>query len=77
MLNVSIFLIYLFRFYLLALAPDITEGPSDKEVVDGRTVTMTCKVFGAPQPEVKWLKQGTELTGGRFSVLPEGDLEIR
>lgn len=59
------------------MAPEITEAPQDKEVVDGKTVILTCKVFGAPKPEVKWVKQGVELTGGRFSVLSGGDLEIR
>ncbi|XP_073993820.1 neuroglian isoform X3 [Rhodnius prolixus] len=62
---------------VLALAPEITEAPSDKDVVDGKTVTLTCRVFGAPKPEVKWVRQGVELTGGRFLVLPQGDLEIR
>lgn len=60
-----------------ALPPEIVEPPKDKQVVDGKTVKLTCRVFGAPKPEVKWDRQGVELTGGRFSVLPEGDLEIR
>ncbi|KAL1110491.1 hypothetical protein AAG570_008019, partial [Ranatra chinensis] len=62
---------------VLALAPEITTPPTDKEVVDGKTVTLTCRVFGAPKPEVKWVHQNDELTGGRYTVLPEGDLEIR
>lgn len=60
-----------------ALPPEITEPPRDKHVVDGTTVKLTCRVFGAPKPEVKWVRQGVELTGGRYVVLPEGDLEIR
>uniref|UniRef100_A0A0A9ZCK9 Neuroglian n=1 Tax=Lygus hesperus TaxID=30085 RepID=A0A0A9ZCK9_LYGHE len=62
---------------VLAVAPEITESPANKEVVDGKTVTLTCRVFGAPKPEVKWVRQGVELTGGRFTVLSSGDLEIR
>lgn len=62
---------------VLALAPEITEPPSNEATVDGRTVTMTCRVFGAPKPEVKWLRNNKELTGGRYTVLDNGDLEIR
>lgn len=74
--------VYDWRFFfscycILALPPEIVEPPKDKQVVDGKTVKLTCRVFGAPKPEVKWDRQGVELTGGRFSVLPEGDLEIR
>lgn len=60
-----------------ALAPEITEPPSNEATVDGRIVTMTCRVFGAPKPEVKWLHNNKELTGGRYTVLDNGDLEIR
>lgn len=62
---------------VLALAPEITEPPSNEATVDGRIVTMTCRVFGAPKPEVKWLHNNKELTGGRYTVLDNGDLEIR
>ncbi|XP_065166394.1 neuroglian isoform X2 [Atheta coriaria] len=61
---------------VLALAPEITEAPHDQEAVDGRGINMTCKVFGAPKPEVKWVHNGKELTGGRFKVLENGDLNI-
>ena len=33
-------------------------------------------MFGAPKPIVKWLKNGVELTGGRYQVLDSGDLRI-
>ena len=46
-------------------------------MVDEQTVRMICRVFGAPTPEVKWFRGGTELTGGRYTVLDTGDLEIR
>ena len=38
---------------------------------------MTCKVTGAPKPEVKWVRDGLELTGGRYKVMEDGNLEIR
>lgn len=39
-------------------------------------VTLRCPVFGVPRPEVKWLKEGQELTGGRYRVLDNGDLQL-
>nr|XP_037271321.1 neuroglian-like [Rhipicephalus microplus] len=71
---------YAFRdFYLnvLALPPTITEAPEQLTlaVVTSR-VTLRCRVFGAPRPEVKWMKEAQELTGGRYRVLDSGDLQI-
>lgn len=59
------------------LAPEITEPPQDMATVDGRTVTMKCRVFGAPKPQIKWVRNSLELTGGRYSTLDSGDLEIK
>src|SRR5258707_957458 len=71
---------YAFKdFYLnvLALPPQIIERPEPftKAVVTS-TVIMRCRVFGAPRPEVKWLRSGVELTGGRYQILDSGDLQI-
>ncbi|XP_055709240.1 neuroglian isoform X1 [Phlebotomus papatasi] len=65
-------------FYLnvLALPPEIVEPPRQEATVDRRTVTLVCRVFGAPKPEVKWIRNGLELTGGRYKTLENGDLEI-
>jgi neuronal cell adhesion protein len=41
------------------------------------SVTLTCRVFGAPKPLVRWIRNDQELTGGRFKVLANGDLEIK
>ncbi len=46
------------------------------ETVEGRIVTMKCRVIGAPRPQVIWLRGGKELTGGRYINLDNGDLEI-
>ncbi|KRT82369.1 Immunoglobulin [Oryctes borbonicus] len=62
---------------VLALAPEITQAPKDQEAVNGRAVNMTCRVFGAPAPIVKWSRNGKELTGGRYMVMENGDLSIR
>lgn len=61
---------------VLALAPEITESPKDAEAVVGSTANMTCKVFGAPKPEIKWVQNDKELTGGRYIIQPDGDLTI-
>lgn len=60
----------------LALAPEITEAPRDKQAVDNHHVNMTCKVLGAPKPNIKWIHNGKELTGGRYEVQQNGDLHI-
>ncbi|XP_014473407.1 PREDICTED: neuroglian isoform X2 [Dinoponera quadriceps] len=61
---------------VLALEPEITQPPTDMDTVDGKTILITCRVFGAPKPEVKWIKNGQELTGGRYKILETGDLQI-
>ena len=61
---------------VLALPPDIRTPPSDVRTVDGRSVNMTCRTFGAPTPRVSWSRDGQELTGGRYNTTEEGDLII-
>lgn len=62
---------------VLALAPEIEDAPDDVATVDGLAVNLTCKVFGSPKPLTKWIRDGLELTGGRYRVMESGDLEIR
>lgn len=63
---------YAFKdFYLnvLALPPTITERPEPvTRAVVTSDVVLRCRVFGAPKPIVKWLKDNKELTGGRYKV---------
>lgn len=72
---------YAFKdFYLnvIALPPKIVEKPDPvTETVVTSTVLMKCKVIGAPKPEVKWLKNGIALTGGRYEILADGTLKIK
>ncbi|CAG0901644.1 unnamed protein product, partial [Darwinula stevensoni] len=63
--------------FIPALPPEIVEAPSGTATVNGRAVLLTCRVFGAPAPKVKWIRGGQELTGGRFNITSEGDLSIR
>jgi hypothetical protein len=71
---------YAFKdFYLnvLKLPSTITEPPEKvTRTVEKSTVTIRCRVFGAPKPDVKWQRDGLELTGGRFQILDNGDLQI-
>lgn len=61
---------------VLALPPEIVEAPRKEATVDGKNVTMRCRVFGAPKPKVKWMRNGLELTGGRYIIQSNGDLQI-
>ncbi|KAG9509224.1 Neuroglian [Fragariocoptes setiger] len=71
---------YAFRdFYLnvLDLPPVVIEPPErTARAVASSTVTLKCRVFGAPKPEVKWRRDNIELSGGRYKVLETGDLQI-
>lgn len=40
-------------------------------------MTLTCRVFGAPKPEIKWIRNNMELTGGRYTTMENGDLAIK
>ena len=72
---------YAFKnFYLnvLALPPRIIEKPAEViKAVATHTAILRCRVFGAPKPEVRWLRDGIELTGGDYDILDEGDLKIK
>ncbi|XP_062139817.1 neuroglian isoform X1 [Drosophila sulfurigaster albostrigata] len=62
---------------VLALQPEIQVKPQAEAItVNGRNITLTCRVFGAPKPQVKWRHNENWLTGGRYNVLPSGDLSI-
>lgn len=50
--------------------------PQNVVTVNKRNVTMKCRVFGAPKPLVKWLKDGVDLTGGRYVITTSGELHI-
>lgn len=61
---------------VLALAPEITQPPRDEATVNGNTVKLECRVFGAPRPEVTWVRNDRQLTGGRYLTQDNGDLVI-
>ncbi|XP_066592704.1 peroxidasin isoform X2 [Prorops nasuta] len=58
--------------------PRIMEEPEDVEVGIGSTVNFTCKVMGDPIPEIKWMKNSSEVSidGDRMFVREDGTLVI-
>lgn len=66
-------------FYLnvLDLPPIVIEPPEKVALaVQASTITLRCRVFGAPKPKIKWRRENVELSGGRYKVLDNGDLQI-
>jgi len=69
---------YINSYYvIIALAPEIIEFPLEVKTFVSSTTVITCKPYGVPKPHIKWTRKGIELTGGRYSILDSGDLEIR
>lgn len=62
---------------VLALPPEIEEAPGKEATVDNLDITLNCRVFGAPKPKIKWIRNGQELTGGRFEIQESGSLVIK
>ncbi|GBP51761.1 Neuroglian [Eumeta japonica] len=60
-----------------SIPPEIKEGPENITKVEKSEAVMRCRVFGAPHPIVQWFRGDVKLTGGRYTVTPEGDLVIR
>lgn len=66
-----------FSLNVIAIPPKIIEKPDPTtQTVVTANVLMKCKVYGAPKPEIRWLKNGVTLTGGRYEVLDDGYLKI-
>jgi len=62
---------------LSAEPPFIQERPElGFRAAEGQTIQLRCKVFGSPKPQVVWKKGDEQLTGGRYRVLEDGNLEI-
>lgn len=63
---------------IIALAPEITELSQNIKTYEGSTSTVIiCKPSGVPKPHTKWTRNNIELTGGRYTTLDNGDLQIR
>jgi len=57
--------------------PFILDPPLDgQKAAEGQTINLTCSVYGSPKPLVVWKKGYEQLTGGRYLVMDNGDLQI-
>ena len=63
-------------FRCTAASPSFAPAPEDEKVVEGHDVTLTCRVYGAPRPQLEWKHDSTPVSGPRFVVHDSGDLEI-
>nr|XP_032528918.1 neuroglian isoform X2 [Danaus plexippus plexippus] len=59
-----------------SIPPEIKEGPDNLTVVAGSTAALRCRVFGAPRPIVRWMRDDIDVTGGKYNITKEGDLVI-
>lgn len=58
------------------LASD-SESLHNIETVDGRNVTIECKISRVSKPNVKWTKDNVEIKNENYSILTNGNLLIR
>ncbi|CAB1323870.1 unnamed protein product, partial [Coregonus sp. 'balchen'] len=58
--------------------PVIQVHPSTMDVIVNNPITLPCRATGSPRPTITWQKEGINIptTGGGFTVLPNGGLQI-
>ncbi|XP_061539337.1 LOW QUALITY PROTEIN: hemicentin-1 [Phycodurus eques] len=58
--------------------PVIHSHPSALEVILNNPILLPCRATGSPRPTITWQKEGINIhtTGGSFTVLPNGGLQI-
>ncbi|XP_067452563.1 hemicentin-1 isoform X1 [Thunnus thynnus] len=58
--------------------PVIQSHPPALDVILNNPITLPCRATGSPRPTITWQKEGINIhtTGGRFTVLPNGSLQI-
>ena len=65
------------RRHFAAIPPDWLVPPAPRVAfAEGQTVNLTCQTQAAPRADVSWEKDGVHLTGGRYHVKMNGNLEI-
>ncbi|PVD25037.1 hypothetical protein C0Q70_15534 [Pomacea canaliculata] len=63
---------------VLSEAPTILTPPDQLKVVaEGTSVNLTCRVAGKPDPIVTWYRDNQQISGGRYKIMPTGDLYIK
>ena len=56
---------------VLALAPEIQNPPAKQSrTVEGQSVTIHCKTFGAPKPIIKWYHEYIQVREVNFPKFP-------
>ncbi|XP_022603168.1 hemicentin-1 [Seriola dumerili] len=58
--------------------PVIQSHPPNLDVILNNPITLPCRATGSPRPTITWQKEGINIptTGGSFTVLPNGSLQI-
>ncbi|XP_071342317.1 hemicentin-1 isoform X2 [Trachinotus anak] len=58
--------------------PVIQSHPPTMDVILNNPITLPCRATGSPRPTITWQKEGINIptTGGSFTVLPNGSLQI-
>ncbi|KAE8293962.1 Hemicentin-1 Fibulin-6 [Larimichthys crocea] len=58
--------------------PVIQYHPAILDVILNNPITLPCRATGSPRPTITWQKEGINIptTGGSFTVLPNGSLQI-
>ena len=48
--------------------PIITRPPESRDIIEGENITLSCKAFGRPEPEIMWLFNGEEVSSLPLSL---------
>ena len=67
----------LINVFTSAEKPSIIEHPQPQlTVAESTSAEITCVVTGKPDPIITWYRDRSLITGGRFKILPTGNLHI-
>lgn len=62
---------------VLAIPPEFKQAPAKRiRFAEGTRKNITCTTYAAPKAQVTWIKDGRHLTGGRYKVHTDGNLEV-
>jgi receptor-type tyrosine-protein phosphatase zeta len=62
---------------VLAIPPEFKQAPAKKiRFPEGAYKNITCQTYAAPKAQITWIKDGRHLTGGRYKVHSDGNLEV-
>lgn len=71
---------YVFRnafLNVLAIPPEFKQAPPKRiRFAEGTFKNITCTTYAAPKAQITWIKDGRHLTGGRYKVHTDGNLEV-